>query len=56
MGKEYNYNIKITGSGTRDEIISALQEIIKGMKDETVGVLDGAVWEDETLLTEIDAK
>jgi hypothetical protein len=52
------FNIKISGSGTTKEIISALRDVIdgiisaKGTGDEAA-ILDGAVWEDATLVTEI---
>ena len=50
------FEIKITGSGTRDEIIKSLKLIIEGLEAETSdGVLDGAEWEDSTLCTEINA-
>lgn len=48
------YEIKITGNGTREEIISDLKNIIEGIEAESsVAVLDGAEWEGATLMTEI---
>jgi hypothetical protein len=52
---EYQYNIKIIGTGTRDEIVDALKVIINAIDDANIGVLDGAEWEDATLMTTINA-
>lgn len=54
-----NYKIKITGSGTADEIINALKGVIESIeeaKTEGDAILDGAEWEDATLMTEISAE
>lgn len=54
-----NYNIKITGSGTADEIINALKGVIESIeeaKPEGDAILDGAEWKDATLMTEISAE
>ena len=51
-----DYEIKITGSGTTSEIIQSLREIIDNLANSTDAVLDGAEWEDATLMTEIKAK
>jgi hypothetical protein len=49
--------IKITGSGTADEIVEALRRVAKNIAlnaaEHGVNMLDGSVWEDSTLLTEI---
>jgi len=57
-----NYSIKITGNGTREDIAKALREIAdavfhptsmghgKNLSDDSI---DGAEWEDATLMTEI---
>lgn len=57
--KTMNYNIKITGSGTADEIINALKGVIESIeeaKPEGDAILDGAEWKDATLMTEISAE
>lgn len=46
---EETYNIKITGSGTKEEITKALQDVITSLID----LEDKATWEDATLCTEI---
>lgn len=56
-----NYQIKITGSGTADEIISALKGLIKTIERAKKSghendMLDGAEWEGSTLMTEISAE
>lgn len=57
-----NYTIKITGGGSRKDISNALRKIADALYHETsIGhgknisddMIDGAVWEDCTLLTEI---
>ena len=53
-----NYSIKITGQGTREDIAKALREIAdlvfnptgENLSDDYI---DGAEWEDATLMTEI---
>ena len=49
--------IKITGSGTADEIVEALRRVAKNIAlnaaEHGVNMMDGSVWEDSTLLTEI---
>lgn len=56
------YSIKITGSGTASEIVRALELIATAISDKAVRTrldspevedLDGAEWEDSTLMTEI---
>lgn len=54
------FEIKISGSGTPDEIIKALQDIVDGIveakhSDNVDAALDGATWEDEILITEISS-
>ncbi len=43
------YEIKITGSGTREELIAALQTIISELK--IVSDITDVEWEDATLMT-----
>ena len=51
------FEIKITGSGTPNEICKALADVISHIQqDKNKGTLDGAEWEDSTLMTEINAK
>jgi len=55
------YTIKITGSGTPDEIINALKGVIESIEEAKGGIgeisaLDGAEWEDKTLMTEISVE
>jgi hypothetical protein len=49
--------IKITGEGTADEIVGALRRVAKNIAlnaaEHGVNMMDGSVWEDSTLLTEI---
>ena len=51
--------IKITGSGTAEEVVDALRRIATNIAinavEHGVHMLDGSVWEDATLLTEIKA-
>lgn len=55
--KDYTFRINITGSGTADEIIKSLKEILEGIEhDKTPENLDGARWEDATLFTAINAE
>ncbi len=56
-----NYEIKITGSGTAKEIAEALKAVVKNLESATNGkhetaLLDGAEWEDATLVTTINAQ
>lgn len=48
------YNIKITGSGTKEEIIAALQTIIQDIEATRENQLDGVEWENATLMTVIN--
>ena len=55
------YNIKITGSGTTDELITGLKNLINSIEDSVKSehveaILDGAEWKDKILMTEISAK
>ncbi len=50
-----NFEIKITGGGTRKEISDALALISKSILESKVEDIDGAEWEDCTLMTEINA-
>lgn len=56
------YKIKITGEGTPQEIVKALRLIANAIEDRATRTdldapeiehLDGAEWEDSTLMTEI---
>lgn len=58
-----NYNIKITGEGTSKEIVNALRLVATAIENKAVRDnldspeiedLDGAEWEDSTLMTEIN--
>lgn len=46
------YEIKITGSGTKDEIIRALAAVVQDIKN--ADQIDRVRWEDKTLFTEIN--
>jgi hypothetical protein len=48
-----NYAIKITGSGSKDEIVEALEKLIISIKSSSEQELESAEWEDQTLITEI---
>lgn len=50
-----NLNISITGSGTKDEIVSALQQVLDDLTErcETDLEENPIVWEDATLMTQI---
>jgi hypothetical protein len=50
------FNIKITGSGTKEEILKSLLDLVKGIQESDTPILDGAEWEDKILITEINAK
>jgi len=60
MGKEkLTINIKISGSGTPNEVIKSLEGLIESIKEtnkgkDKIAIFDGAEWEDETLITEIN--
>lgn len=50
-----NFNINISGSGTREEITSALRYLIQSIEDVPVEILEGGVeWEDEILSITIE--
>jgi hypothetical protein len=46
------YEIKITGSGTKEQIIKALKAVVQDIKD--ADQIDKVRWEDKTLFTQID--
>jgi len=46
--------IKITGNGTLLEIVDALSGVQKSLLAATPEDLDGAEWEDKTLMTEVN--
>ncbi len=55
------FKVNITGSGTPQQIVDALNEIVKSIQEAQKSkhqnaVLDGAVWEGPTLITEIEAE
>jgi hypothetical protein len=51
---EYTFEIKISGSGTPEEIVNALKQIIEGIEENpTPEILDGAEWENSILCTTI---
>lgn len=47
------YEIKITGSGIREELVKALDQIKDSIQCVYEESLDNAKWEDATLFTEI---
>jgi hypothetical protein len=49
-----NYYIKITGEGTKEEIVNALQRLSNDIRISSDDELDGAKWEHEILFTEIN--
>jgi hypothetical protein len=51
-----NFEIKITGSGSKDELIAALGTVLSDLKVSSEQELASAEWEDETLMTEISTK
>ena len=55
-----NYEIKITGGGTAKEIADALKQIAENIQvaidNNQEEIIDGASWEDPTLMTEINAE
>jgi hypothetical protein len=48
-----SFNIKITGGGTKEDIISSLNDIINEIKFSSEDELDDREWEDPYLYTEI---
>ncbi len=48
------FSLRITGSGFPEDIARRLREAADAIDTAAASDLDGAVWEDETLLTEID--
>lgn len=46
--------IKITGSGSREDIAKALESIANGIRTTPIEDLDGCEWEDCTLMTEVN--
>lgn len=51
-----NYVIKITGSGTREQIISALLTLADNIKTSTHDEIAQAEWEDATLIAIINTQ
>jgi len=53
---KFDYNIKITGNGTKKEIAKELRELADSVEQAKGDAeLDGAEWEGDTLMTEISA-
>lgn len=53
------FEIKITGSGTPEQLVEALREVARNIlinAEHGVGMLDGSEWEDSVLVTEINAE
>jgi len=48
------FEIKISGSGTKNQIELALRQIARNIQDEEEDSLSGAEWEDPFLITEIN--
>lgn len=48
------YGIKITGSGTPQQLADALRTVADSIESSTPYMLDGAEWEDPILMTEIN--
>ena len=48
------FEIKITGSGTPTEIVDALAQLQRNILASTPDELDGAQWEDPTLMTQME--
>lgn len=56
MARILNYEIKITGSGTKEQLEHSLRELARSIQDAKGDAeLDGAEWEDAILMTEIKA-
>lgn len=51
-----NLNISITGCGSKDQIISALHQVLNDLQDRPAQELSEhpVIWEDATLLTQIN--
>jgi hypothetical protein len=57
LHNQINYDIKISGSGTPKEIVESLMRLIESISETpSVVILDGAEWEDSTLMTTINAE
>jgi hypothetical protein len=54
--EKFNYSVIITGSGTYEEILKSLKDVIKSIEATKGDVekLDDAEWEDSTLMTSIN--
>ena len=48
-----NLKIKITGSGTSEEIVNSLKSVIKDIENPDVELDRPNNWEDKTLMTEV---
>jgi hypothetical protein len=58
--KNQTFEIKISGSGTASHLESALAQVLRDLRDtirnDREETLDGAVWEDSVLITEIKSE
>lgn len=54
MPNKKEFEIKITGSGTKSEIVAALKTVLDNIKESTTTELESVEWEGVTLMTEID--
>ena len=54
-----NFEINISGEGTKKEIIKALEQVLNSLREvsseDEDAILDGVEWEDATLMTTIKA-
>jgi len=50
---EKQYYIKVTGSGSKEDILNALKALCKTIKSSSEAEMESAKWEDETLCTEL---
>lgn len=50
---ETNYNIRISGGGTKEEILSSLNMLVSAISKSSFKGEDTYEWEDATLFTEI---
>ncbi len=52
--EEYTYNIKIAGNGTQRELAAALRSAALAIELAGAAELDGAEWENSTIVTQIE--
>lgn len=57
---EQTFEIKITGSGTAEQLVNALRDVARSIAsvntEHGTAMLDGSKWEDAILVTEINAE